>query len=178
MEVIIVRNPQSYTKSSPIDINKISQIRWDSVSGGVHAIQGWYSLYGYIDYSLAMELVDCSGDHDYGYNGAKICIPEGLNKNPPYKDGYDYLSGLAGKKPKSKIASNRPEGFPPCTKYILEQLRKQNKMPRLPLRKKVVDEAGYQPITWCSAIKRLQWQGKIIVVGEHYTNQMIIKNDD
>ncbi len=132
MEVIIVRNPQSYTKSSPIDINKISQIRWDSVSGGVHAIQGWYSLYGYIDYSLAMELVDCSGDHNYGYNGAKICIPEGLNKNPPYKDGYDYLSGLAGKKPKSKIASNRPEGFP-CTKYYSDLIIAQKIMRREPV---------------------------------------------
>ncbi len=74
-----------------------------------------------------MELVDCSGDHNYGYNGAKICIPEGLNKNPPYKDGYDYLSGLAGKKPKSKIASNRPEGFP-CTKYYSDLIIAQKIM--------------------------------------------------
>lgn len=98
MEVIIKRSRTDWHQAD-IDVEKIRNPRWDNISGGINERQIGFSLYGYIDYELAEELVACSGMHGGYGNDAKIMVPASLNKKHPYKEGYNYLKQLAGKKP-------------------------------------------------------------------------------
>ena len=100
LEVIIKRSRSDWHQAT-IDVEKINNPHWDRISGGICEVQRGFSLYGYIDYSLAEELVACSGSHAYHNNEAKIMIPENLNSKLPYKTGYNYLKEKAGKKPGS-----------------------------------------------------------------------------
>lgn len=100
LEVIIKRSRTDWHES-PINVEKVHKPHWDNCSGGIYESQRGYSLYGYIDYSLAEALVACSGSHEHFCNEAKIMIPANLNSKQPYKDGYNYLKELAGKKPKA-----------------------------------------------------------------------------
>lgn len=125
MKVLIKRNVGSFNVGE-IDVDEIRGVHWDNFSGGVHRRQAGYSLYGYIDYDLACELVDCSGSHSFYHNDAKIMIPTSINKKEPYREGYDYLLHLAGRKPKNSLSgssSYRPFfSYKPCTTRILELL--------------------------------------------------------
>ena len=170
--VVISRHPSAHT-SSEILISEIEGIKWDNLSGGVNKKQSGYSLYGYIPYELAKKYVDCSGNHDYGYNMAKICIPESLNKDAKYIDGYNILCKLAGKKPDGVIKSKRPKGGKPCTKRILMILDEQEFIYRGELRTRLKDE-GYKVIVR-NALYSLRKQSKIKTEGSPYSPKQIIR---
>ena len=169
--VRIVRQPKEYgrAKIGEISVNEIDYPHWSYISGGYGARFGFSSIYGYIPYSKAMGLVDCSGNHNYGYNNVKVCIPASLNKEGNFKEGYDYLvKHASGVKGMSSISCNRPEGWKPCTKTILGILaeQKDSKMVRQELRNKIgrkyrADGIGFENKTICGAIKNLYKQGKI-----------------
>lgn len=144
MKVRIVRHPSNYIKVGEIDVESIGSVRWDNISGGYNNRSGGYSLYGYISYDKAVELVDCSGKHDLGHNDAKVCIPESLNRGKEYKEGYQYLKDHAiNEKPQSKISKNRPDGWGPCTKCILKILEKRTTITRKELREMIGgDDSG------------------------------------
>lgn len=174
LKVCIKRSPSDFI-SGEIPVSAISGVKWDNISGGVKRNQSGYSLYGYIDYELAKELVKCSGMHNYGNNEAKICIPASSNQGE-YKEGYKYLCKIAGEKPSGTIKSNRPEDGKPCTVRILEELEKQGEMTRKNLRKIICDE-GYQIKTFRNTINYLKRQKRISVVGEGTSpNQKIKKS--
>lgn len=172
LKVCITRSPRDFI-SGEISVSAISGVKWDNISGGVKRNQSGYSLYGYIDYESAKELVKCSGMHNYGNNEAKICIPASANKDK-YKEGYKYLCEIAGKKPSGTIKSNRPEGGKPCTVRILEELEKQGEMTRKNLRKIICDE-GYQIKTFRNTINYLKRQKRISVIGEGTSPNQKIK---
>ena len=158
--VIICRGISNY-RCAEYDADKISNVHWDNISGGVNRRQAGYSLYGYIPYEDAAELIDCSGRHNYGYNDAKVCIRASDNKSERYQDGYKLLVNQAGTKPSS---STRPSGAQPCTKRILSLLDEVGEITRSELREKLMDE-GYNDTTIRNAIKRLENQWKIKMDG-------------
>ncbi|MCF2554373.1 hypothetical protein [Faecalicatena contorta] len=171
-KVFICRSPSDY-EGGEIEVSEISGVFWDTVSGGVHKKNGSYSLYGYIDYGLAKKLVKCSGQHDFGWNQAKICIPKGKNNTPKYKSGYEILMNQAGEKPQSIISQNRPKGAAPCTKAILSILDKSD-LNRGELRE-ILLNMGYHGNTILNAIRSLTKQGKIITIGSSYSKYQILK---
>lgn len=171
-KVLIGRSPRGDSKVSEISISDISNVRWDNTSGGIQQKSSGYFLYGYISYEQAMELVDCSGSHDYYHNDAKVLIKTQKPKSPYYL-GYKKLCEMAGPKPQSRISQDRPKGEPPCTKKILLLLRSQNKKTRYALRKELLD-IGYQSTTIRNAIKRLEFQEKIICDGSPYKKNQLI----
>lgn len=124
MEVIIERSTGSYPQVA-VDVEKISGIHWDNISGGVNARQAGYSLYGYINYSLATKLGLTSGQHEFYGNDAKVMIPKSLNCQFPYKDGYKSLLNRAGEKPSSH--RNKLNRKTPCTVRILQLLENGEK---------------------------------------------------
>lgn len=160
LKVIICRQPSNH-EHGEISVSEIHDVKWDSISGGVNAPQGFWSLYGYINYDRAAELVACSGMHG-GYGGpAKICICKSHNA-AEHAEGYAYLEKLAGVKPKSlrsPISLTRPKGAPPCTKKILSVLQDTSlcngTMSRKELRT-IIKEAGYLSQTFRSAIYALK----------------------
>ena len=170
--VVISRQPSAHV-GNEILIAEIEDVKWDNISGGVNKKQSGYSLYGYIPYKLAKKYVDCSGEHDYGYNMAKICIPASANKDAKYKEGYNVLCKLAGKKPEGGIKDKRPEGGKPCTKRILMILDEQEFIYRGELRIKLKDE-GYK-VNIGGAINRLRDQSKIITEGSPQSPKQIIR---
>jgi len=180
MDVIIQRTPRSSIKCNTVDIEELQDFEWSYQSGGYQESTADPYLYAKILYTRAMELVDCSGEHNFGDNLAKVLIPKGKNKKE-YKEGYNECANRAGEKPASYVSKTRPKGYPPCTKYILEILEKQpdKQMQRLELRKEVIGEypeEKYPEKTYYSAIKALKKQGKITVPCEHYTKQIISIN--
>lgn len=172
-KVLITRQPRNH-ETAEIDIDKITGVKWDNISGGVNSRQAGYSLYGYIPYSLAKDLVACSGSHDFGYNQAKICIPASLNAGqPPYKEGYNILSDLAGKKPASQISLSRPEGAPPCTKRIIQVVENEKSITRRNLRETLISE-GYASQTIRNALNRMIKAKRLQAKGSPYSpNQEI-----
>ena len=169
MKVLIVRSPQKYFKISEIEVNQIKNVRWDNVSGGYNRKQSGYSLYGFIPYSLANDLVDCSGRHEEITNNAKICIPCTSNKKSPYCEGFKYLISISQNE-KPRI---RPDGFPPCTKKIIQILKERKHITSDELRGEIqrdIDKEGYEHKTIRSAIYRLKQQNKIRVSNK---NQLI-----
>ncbi len=155
LNVIICRQPQDY-HCSPISISEISGVHWDNISGGVKRKQAGYSLYGYIDYNKAVQLVSCSGSHARYDNSAKVCIPRSENKSSPYKEGYKELKKKAGEKPKNSV---RPPGTPPCTRRILHLLDGKPLITRGELRNLLCQE-GYQVTTVRNAINALKNRAK------------------
>lgn len=177
MKVWIVRQPIGYTKCNQIDVNCIKDIKWDFVSGGANIETKDDFLYGYIPYDMAVDLVDCSGLHkEYG-SFAKICILKGKNIKNNCKSGYDYCVNQASNpKRKSFVSRTRPEGYPACTKQIIEILKQQKNgtLYRGELRKEII-EIGYPDTTFRSAVKRLGETGKIRTEGSSLSkNQKII----
>lgn len=172
LKVTIMRHPQSYTKKGTISINEIFGVHWDCESGGIHRKQSGYSLYGYIDYSVGKELVDCSGQHDKGYNNMKICIPAKYNKGEAYK----ILLEEAGDKPRSRISIERPKGYPPCSRRILEILD-DSPLTRKQLRA-ILLEDGYQKETIRNAINRLGKNLKLSFSGSSNSPKQIIQKNN
>ena len=172
-KVIICRQPDHYKKSE-ISIDKITNLRWDFVSGGVHAKFGYYCLCGYIDYNLAVSLVKCSGHHRFGNNVAKIFIPFGINNIAPYKSGYIYLAEMAGEKPPSIISQNRPLGAPPCTKAILNEVEKRQEISRGEMRN-ILLKMGYKPTTILSAFRSLTKNKNLLFIGSPNSKNQLIK---
>ena len=171
--VIICRQPGDTLNKAPYYSAWIEGIHWDNVSGGVHKRQSGYSLYGYIPYSHAKELVSCSGEHDYRDNMAKICICASDNKEEPYLSEYKDIVQDAGPKPASDIAINRPEGEPPCTRKICALLNGKEYMLRKELCSELL-EIGYAQKTIRSALKRLQRENRIRTDGSsHSPNQKV-----
>lgn len=182
MRVRITRELNSYIRVGEIDATMIHNLRWDNVSGGEKLRSGGYALYGNIDYSIAKELVDCSGEHDYGYNTAKICIPFSLNSAEEYQEGYQYLvENALNEKPKSIISKNRPKGWKPCTKHILDVLEQYGEMTRKELREMIrsdyySDKKGYELSTIRQALKNLQKTNRIVISSDtNYDKQIISK---
>lgn len=180
MKVRITRQAKEYHEIGEIEVGEISGVKWDDESGGYKEKYGFYSLYGYIDYQLAMELVDCSGAHEKYGSLAKICILEKLNDAIPYKEGYEYLlSKASNSKPQSKIAQNRPQGYPPCTKYILQVLDEYDSITRKELRGKLTKEiaddgGGYKLETIRRALFQLVSNKKISISYEKNRNNQVI----
>lgn len=172
-KVIVKRAPTDY-EEGVVDINSIYGVDWDNVSGGVHKRQAGYSLYGYISYSVAKEIgIACSGEHDFGDNDAKICIPASVNKGE-YKEGYKELLKMAPPKPQSQLSQSRPAGQGPCTKKILHILSESGEQERGNLRM-TIKELGYKTTTFSNAIKSLLKQKKIITEGSSSSIHQIIK---
>lgn len=187
LKVIIVRQPKNYdwSQKGEISVDEISDLHWSREHGGylpsgAKPSSAFSSLHGYIPYARAMELVDCSGAHDWGYNKAKICIPASLNSEGIYKQGYEYLKTLASnEKGIRTIRLNRPDGWPPCTKKILSVLAEHGgRMTRQELRREIGAQyrphhLGYENTTICNAIKRLEMQYKITRTGKSYHTEII-----
>lgn len=160
--VMISRQPS--TDGAEYDAEKISGVRWDNISGGYQKRQAGYSLYGYIPYSEAMELVDCSGRHEGYDNHAKVFIVKPKNKKSIYWEGYQYLMGLAGKKP----ASNRnTRHFPiPLRKRLLEVLDGNGgSMIKTELQEKLKAE-DYPVPSVTSALRAMSNDGRISADGK------------
>lgn len=161
-------------KTSVVNVNELYDPRWGNKSGGYQKKHAGSSLYAYISYRKAMELVDCSGEHDYGKNDVRVLI---IKQNPksPYYQGYQYLADLAGDKGESLISQQRPKGQGPCTKKILALLS-NGPLKRGSLRDTLCD-IGYQTTTIGGALHRLKRQEKIICEGPPQSkNQLISLN--
>ena len=158
MEVIIKRSGGSYSKEAAVDVDIIRDVHWGNVSGGVNARHAGFSLYGYIDYSLASKLVSCSGTHAHYGNRAKIMIPASLNKESPYREGYEYLLDRAGRKPSYHY---RLPGQKPCTKRILELIAHEEPVTRKALRDQLLGER-YGGKQIARALNRMEKDGRII----------------
>ena len=96
---------------------------------------------------------------------AKICIPKKSNK--AHKLAYEKLcSRVQNVKPMSEIRKNRPEGYPPCTKKILQVLELENEITKKELKEKIgenqsLGKIGYKIHTISRALRRLKAVGKI-----------------
>ncbi len=72
--VKIRRQPQSY-KSADVSEGALSDPCWDNVCGGLQIRVSTVSIYAYMDYHALKEIgIACSGEHDWGYNKAKVCM--------------------------------------------------------------------------------------------------------
>lgn len=159
---VVIRREPSSPLESECNIDLIDGLHWDCISGGAGTRHGFYCLYGYIPYKLAAELVACSGTHNYGYNTAKVCIPESINLQEKYRDAYQSLLNLAPAKPESMISKRRPVGYPPCTKMMIQILRENKAMRRGDLRQHLLD-VGYHCSTIRNAISHLEKTNRICV---------------
>lgn len=159
---VLIMRSHGGNRCSPININEISDVHWGDMSDGCRKRQSGNSLYGYIPYERAMELVDCSGRHNRGYNDARVLIVK-QGRNDQYYEGYKALLKKAEEKPKSRISLERPDGEPPCTQKLLSLLSAGPKT-RGYIRSELL-AIGYQETTVRGAIYRLKAQEKIICDG-------------
>ena len=172
--VIICRHPGDY-ETAAIDAAKISGVHWSCISGGIRKRQAGRSLYGYIPYEDAIDLVACSGRHNFGYNDAKICITASYNKDDPkYCVAYYALVEIADEKAKCGIAAKCPVGAPSCTKRIRQLLTNTPEISRRNLRTTLCSE-GYEAKTITEAINNLKWQKIIELDGDSRSSKQIIR---
>ena len=171
MEVIIKRSRGCYSEEAAVDVDIISSVHWGNVSGGVNVRHAGFALYGYIDYSLASKIVSCSGMHAHYGHSAKIMIPASLNKEAPYREGYEYLLECAGRKPSYHY---RLPGQKPCTKRILELIAQKESVTRKALRDQLLSER-YGGKQIARALNRMEKDGRIIYKeGSSNSQQQII----
>lgn len=172
----VVVSRQAGGKQAEISVEEIKNVRWDNRTGGYKVKSGYPRLYGYISYSLAMEIVDCSGEHDFGWNDAKVIIhkpnPRKYPEDEKYVEGYNLLEKRAGEKPMSKTAENRPTGAHPCTKQILLILE-EGPIKRQELRHRIL-RMGYEMTTFRGAIWRMAHDGRIICEGSPHSPKQVI----
>ncbi len=166
MAKILITRDHYEDEYAEIDDALISKLHWDHVSGGISRSANFYSLYGYIPYSKAMEILasSCSGQHDFGWNSAKICIPKIINSKEPYLQTYQKLKEIAGPQPKSISALRHPEGQPPCTRKIMEILSGVPFIIRKDL-KTELKKCGFHPDTIRNSLNRLKKQNRIVMEG-------------
>ena len=160
--LVVIKRSARAVMSGEIDVEEISGIHWDKVSGGVHERQGGYSIFGYIDYARAAELVDCSGTHGQYGNRAKIMIPASLNRKAPYREGYQELMDRLGFKCE---AHYRYPGQIPCTKRILAILKEHGPQTRGAIRDMLAKEK-YPGVQVARALNRMEKDGRI-----HYNHE-------
>jgi hypothetical protein len=172
LKVMIERSQDGRT--AEVDVKKISNCHWDKVSGGVkQRLYTGYSLYGYIDYELAVSLgIDCSGRHAKYGSPAKIMIPANLNSKASYKKGYASLKSGAGVKPRFSF---RKPGLIPCSKRIEQEIgrAKRKRITRGELREKLMDE-GYDTKQIMNTLNRLGKEKRIFFEGSSRTQSQII----
>lgn len=152
---------------SEVDINEIDGVLWDNTSGGRKEKHFGYALYGYINYNLAKELVDCSGKHGHIAGSAKIMIPKSLNCRGENKEAYRLLSEQAGVKPACREA-----GQIACTKRILEILVSEREIIRKSLREKLILEK-YESGLIRRALKTMEKDGRLNFAGKACHGQVI-----
>ena len=169
MKVIIKRSAvDGYEEVAEVDVDVIKNPHWGYISGGVKKVQSGYSIYGYIPYALAAAFNLASGDHNFGYNTAKIVIPASRNSEPPYQEGYRILCDKSGPKPHF-----RPKGQKPCTKRIMELLE-AGEIQRRELRQILLSEE--QPRNRIArAIRRLADTGRIECHGASNNPKQILR---
>lgn len=139
-----------------VAVEEITGIKWDDIGGGVGNPQKGYSLYGYINYNLAAESVNCSGEHEYFGNGAKIRILS-KKKNSPYYAGYKYLCDLAGGRKSAYYGKH-------TAKSMLALLKENGQMEREKLREALA-EIGCSLYAFSKNVRRLKEAGKIKCTG-------------
>lgn len=172
--VLICRHPGDY-EGGPFPADKISNVHWGCVSGGVNRRQNGFSLYGYAPYEDVMDIVACSGRHNFGYNDMKICITAANNKdNPKYRAAYYSLVEKADEKSRCGIAGKCPPGAPSCTKRIREIMAEKKTTTRRELRNSLLDE-GYKTETIRDAIKNLRYQEFLEAEGDWRSPSQIIR---
>ncbi len=157
MLVLIKRSARAFTVGE-IGTDEISGLHWDNVSGGVNQRQGGFSLYGYIDYARAAELVDCSGMHGGCGRVAKIMVPASLNRDEPYREGYLELLDRVGYK---RIGHYRYPEQKPCTKRILGVLKEHGPQTRKEIRDMLRQEK-YPSVQIARALNRMEKDGRIL----------------
>lgn len=153
MKICVCRNPGSEC-CTEIDLEKISGIKWDNISGGYRIRTGpRFYLYGYVDYEwAATHLDECSGLHYNAYS-AKVMIPEWANKNDPrYARTYKYLML---KHPKSFFKRNT------TSKMIFDCLTVNKQMSRSDLMNVVLEKSEKTKAAVSKAIKKLYDEGII-----------------
>ena len=173
-KVLICRQPGDW-RGGAYEAGKIKGVKWDCVSGGVFKRQNGWSLYGYIPYEDAMELVACSGVHNYGYNPAKICITASGNKDDPqYRAAYYGLVEKADERGKCGLAEHCPPGKPMCTKRIREIMYDVGVISRGELKKTLIEE-GYDKTIVAESIKNLHCQSILEFEGDSRSSKQIIR---
>lgn len=166
MEVYIKRSCQS-GKVSEVNISEIDGIVWDNMSGGRKEKHFGYALYGYINYNLAKEIVDCSGKHCHIADRAKIMIPKSLNRRGENKNAYRLLVEKTGRKP-----ACREDGQIPCRKRIMEIVNNEKEITRKRLRDILISEK-YDVKLIRGALNSMKKGGRINMVGNVSPNQII-----
>lgn len=182
LKVRIKRSINAYMIGE-VSLDDIESVEWDTMSGGYNdeprimylsgavrphwgTCHAGYALYGYISYELAMNEVDCSGEHrDYG-GSVKVMIPKSLNKDEPYRKGYNILKEEAGEKPEYH-SPNR--GKTPCSQLV-RQLLHDGPKSRETLYT-AIKSYGNDTIRRCLA--RLRKRGEIKVTDHPYYKKQV-----
>lgn len=171
--VIICRSPGDW-KRGVYEADKICDVNWGRVSGGIQKLQNGWSIYGNIPYEDAEEIVACSGRHSFA-TIARICVTASGNKdNPQYKAAYYSLVEKADEKRGWGIASGCPKGKPICTKRIREIMSEVKQITRGELKEKL-DSEGYARETINESIKNLHWQEILEFEGDSRSHKQIIR---
>ena len=174
MKVLISRSPSEWRKAE-YDVDKIKDVEWSNIVGGLQVPQArGYSLYGKIPYKDAMGLVACSGEHNYGNNMAKICIPDKYNSRGEYKEGYEYLILEKAKNIRPKYQSFRSEEEEKCANIIQEIVSKQGEIARGKLRTYIKKTHGYEAKIISKSLEHLKYQRKIKIIKKQGSNSQII----
>ncbi len=167
--VIICRRPGDY-EGGLYDASKIKNIHWGRCSGGVNRLQNGWSLYGYIPYEDAEELVACSGRHNFGYNDAKICVVASTNADRP---AYYRLVEMADERAGCGIAGGCPKGAPSATKRIRQIVAEKGEVSRGELKSLMLEE-GYSKGVIPKAIKLLYQQNVLSLDGDSRSPKQVI----
>ena len=174
LKVMITRGGKNSLKCSEIEIDKLCNPEWRNKTGGRNEVQGYYFLSAQIPYEIAPLYVDCSSLHDGEYATVKVCTPTRSEENYEiHKAGYAELANQAGPKPESTIASNRPNGMPPCTTQMKRELE-SGSMTRHDLRTRLLGY-GYKSSTILTAIRSLTKKELISLEGSSHSPHQIIR---
>lgn len=142
-------------------------VKWVNDCGlnGGYIPMPYYVLQCYMSYNMAVKYGLASGEHSSIAKSAKVFLHYKANKEPKYKEGYEYLCGIAGRKPIRYTGV--PSGQPPCTKKILEELGTEKHL-RADIRKCLMD-LGYDENTIRGAFKRLEKTGRIFFSSSNHS---------
>lgn len=170
-QVMIMRDRKDFT-ANPIVVEEIERVHWNCQSSGYKVGQRGYSLYGYIPYTQAKELVSCSGRHGNYGNDVKIMIPKNLNKKEPYRSGYKKLLERRDLNTNIKLKDCKPcNSLPPLTIAIEKILIEQGPIERKKIREQLWDK-GYIDKKIQATIRRLEKENRLICEGRT-PNQVI-----
>jgi len=174
LKVLICRSHRGNQKYSEVPVETLSDFKWSNVSGGPHIKQAGNSIYAYLDYEAAPNLVNCSGQHldtEHG-NDAKVLICKPKNKKSEYWEGYQYALDQAGPKPPSQYSIDKQHGRGYCTTAIIQFLQDGPKT-RGELRELLIRK-GYTIPRIRQALKRLTLSNRISLSGSSYSKNQLI----